>query len=88
MAGWTPAAVAATMATGSQHLIPGSVADVVGLLCTFQDHVHHLKDITGCTRILGILRIGGIPRFSRTWDTSLTKAASRPASVTQSSSTS
>jgi hypothetical protein len=39
-AGRTPVA-AATTVTGSQHLIPGVVAEVVGLFHTLQDHVHH-----------------------------------------------
>jgi hypothetical protein len=40
-------------ATSSQHLIPGGVAGVVGLLHALQDHIHHLQDITDCTQILG-----------------------------------
>jgi hypothetical protein len=51
--GQTPVAVAATMMTSSQHLIPWVVARVVGLLHTLQDHVHHLQDVTSRTRILG-----------------------------------
>jgi hypothetical protein len=44
-------AAATTMVTGSQHLILGAVAGVIGLLHALQNHIHRLQDVTGGTRI-------------------------------------
>jgi hypothetical protein len=78
--------VAATTVTGSQHLIPGVVAGVIGLFDALQDHAHCPKDVTGHTRI---------PLDSQEFEAGLDSpklrtppSPRRPASVTQSASTS
>jgi hypothetical protein len=62
----TGTVTATTMVMGSQCLVPGVVAGVIGPLHSLQDHVHRPQDITGHAWIPRILRREGISIFSRT----------------------
>jgi hypothetical protein len=56
IAGWAPATTTMMVMTtvmGSQCLIPGAVAGVIGPLHLLQDHVHCPQDVTSRSWILG-----------------------------------
>jgi hypothetical protein len=67
------------MATGNERpLIPWTMVGGVGLPHVFQDGACCPQDVASHAWVLGM---GGMPRSTRTLETSLTKIASHPASV-------